>query len=115
MRIRLLIFILIVSSPFLTMVIVNECFDTPKRTDKYLSEHCTWYCHNVTCKHWENAYKQNPTKVKKMHKDIFDWYVNSLHGNSLGLNYRFINLLIFILGYPVAGGLLVWNLIKRIK
>ena len=50
-----------------------------------------------------------------MPKNIFSWYVNSLHDNSLGLNYGAINLLVFILGYPLIGGLLVWNLVRRIK
>ena len=97
------------------MVIVNEYFNLPDRTHKYVEEYCTWYCHDVTCLHWKASYKSKPTKLKKMHKDIFDWYVSSLHNNPLKLNYGIINLLVFIIGYPLVGGLLVWNLVKRIK
>ena len=112
---RVVLFLLIFISPFLTMIIVNECFDTPERTHKYLKEHCTWYCHDITCPHWKNDYKSQPTPIKKMHKNIFDWYVTNLHNNPLGFNYGIINLLVFIGFYPLFGGLLVWNLIRKIK
>ena len=112
---RIVIFICILISPFLTMFIVNECFDTPHRTHKNVEEYCTWYCHDITCTHWKSSYKKEPTQIKKMHKDIFDWYINSLHQNPLKLNYGIINLLVFLVGYPIVGSLLVWNLIKRIK
>jgi|GEM_PF-2268529 len=112
---RIIIFLFILASPFLTMVIFNECFDTPKRTHRYVKEYCTWYCHDVTCLHWKSSYKGEPTEIKKMHKDIFDWYINSLHGNPLKINYGAINLLVFLVGYPFIGGLLVWNLIKNIR
>jgi len=110
---RLYIFLIIFSSPFLIMGIINECFDTPDRTHKFVEDYCTWYCHDVTCLHWKNDYRQNPSKLKRMHRDIFDWYVTSLHNNGLGLNYGSINLLVFIIGYPVIGALLLWNLIRK--
>lgn len=105
----------IILCPFLIMVIVNECFDTPQRTRKYEKEYCTWYCHDVTCPHWKASYKSNPTKLKKMHRNVFDWYVSSLHNNPLNLNYGAINLFVFIGLYPVFGSLLVWNLIRKSK
>lgn len=111
---RLIIFLIIICLPFLSMVIVNECFKTPARTDKYMEAHCTWYCHNVTCPHWKQSYKDNPTRIKKMHKDVFDWYVVSLYNNPLGLNYGVINILVFIIIYPLLGGILVWRLINKV-
>jgi hypothetical protein len=112
---KIKIFLLIVASPLLFMVVVNECFDVPKRTDKYVPEQCTWYCHNVTCLHFKTSYEEKPSSFKKMNKTIFDWYVTSLHGNTLNLNYRNINLLVFIFVYPLLGSLLVWNLIRKVK
>jgi len=112
---RIKLFLIILALPFLTMIIVNECFDTPKRTHQYVKEYCTWYCHDITCPHWKISYKKEPTEIKKIHKDIFDWHITSLHKNPLKLNYGAINLLVFLVGYPVIGGLLVWNLIKNVR
>jgi len=95
------------------MAFINEVPKAPNRTNKYVKQYCTFYCHNVTCNHWKNSYKQNPTTLKKMNKNIFDWYVQSLHNNKLGLNYGSINLLVFLIGYPLLGIFLVWNLIKK--
>lgn len=114
MKKRHLIFLGLSSLPFLLVILVNELPIVPDRTSKYLEEHCTWYCHDVTCKHWKDEYAARPTNTKKLHKNIFDWYVNSLHGNSLGLNYGAINILVFIIGYPFVGLLLLWNLVKDI-
>ena len=97
------------------MIIINEIPKVPERSHKYTNEYCTWYCHDVTCKHWKDSFKEDGTAIKKMHKEIFDWYVKSLHANGLGLNYKDINLLVFIFGYPFIGSLLVWNLIRKIK
>jgi hypothetical protein len=112
---RTVLFILIIISPLLTMIIVNECFDTPQRTHEYHKEHCTWYCHDVACPHWADDYRAQPTPAKKIHKDIFDWYVINLLHNPLGLNYGMINLLVFVFFYPLLGSLLVWNLIRNKK
>ncbi len=112
---RIKIFLLLIASPFLFMVFVNEMPNVPKRSNAYNQEYCTWYCHNITCLHFKASYKEKPTSLKKMNKTIFDGYVNSLHGNMLGLNYRNINLLVFIILYPILGSLLIWNLIRRLK
>ena len=112
---KILIFLIIMALPFLLMGFINEMINVPKRTNNYTQEDCSWYCHNVTCKHWKKSYNQDPTKLKLMHKKIFDWYVNSLHDNKLGLNYSNINLLVFLIVYPSIGGLLLWNLVRKIK
>lgn len=113
-RIRIPLYLLILASPFLVMVAVNEIPNNPKPTGKYVKERCTWHCHDVSCKHWRDDYAVAPTPMKRFHKDVFDWFVKSLHGNALGLNYGAINLLVYIGLYPLIGGLLVWNLIRKI-
>lgn len=115
MQKRIKVCLLILAAPFLFMVFVNEMPNVPERTNNYTPENCTWYCHNMTCLHFKFSYSQNPTLFKKMNKNIFDWYVTSLHGNKLDLNYRNINLLVFIIAYPLLGSLLVWNLIRKVK
>ena len=112
---RIIIFLSLVASPFLFMILVNEIPNVPQRSSKYNKEYCTWYCHNVTCLHFKASYNKYPTDFKKRNKKIFDGYVNGLHGNRLGLNYRNINLLVFIILYPVLGSFLLWNLIRRLK
>ena len=112
---RIRIFFLIISSPFLFMAAINEIPQVPERSHKYVKEYCTWSCHDVTCKHWKDSFKEDNTPVKKMHKEIFDWCVTGLHNNWLGLNYGAINLLVYIIGYPLIGSFLIWNLIRKIK
>lgn len=112
---RLKIFLFLVIMPFLFVVIINENPLVPNRTSKYNQDYCTWYCHNVTCLHFKMSYNNNSTVFKETNKKIFDLYVNSLHGNLLGLNYRNINLLIFIILIPLIASLLVWNLIRKLK
>ena len=112
---KLLIFLLICSTPFLIVIAVNELPNNPKRTSEYVAERCTWQCHNVTCYHWKQSYKKDPSPLKKMHKDVFDWYVTSLHGNPLDLNYGIINILVFLIVYPLFGGILLWNILTLLK
>jgi hypothetical protein len=112
---RIRTFLIIVASPFLFMIFINEITNVPNRTNRHIDEYCTWHCHNVSCIHWKKSYAENSTSIKKIHKNIFDWYVTSLHGNGFGLNYKNINLLIFIIGYPAVGSLLVWNLIRKYR
>lgn len=112
---RFKVFLFLVILPLLFMVIINENSFVPKRTNKYNQDSCTWYCHNVTCLHFKNSYNKKPTAFKKTNKEIFDLYVTSLHGNSLGLNYRNINLLIFIVAIPLVACLLIWNLVRKLK
>ncbi len=111
---RIKIFLILITLPFLIMVLVNELTNVPKKTNKYFPEHCTWYCHNITCLHFKTSYKEEFTPYKKMNKDIFDYYVTTLHGNKLGLNYKNINLVLFIIVYPIVGSLLIWNVIRRV-
>ncbi len=111
---KLIVFALICSLPFLVMVAVNEIPDNPEPSHRYIPERCTWHCHNVTCKHWKTDYKAAPTKTKQFHKDVFDWYVESLHNNWLGLDYGAINLLVFFGLYPLLGGWLLWRLLTHI-
>lgn len=112
---RIRIFLLILASPFLFVVAINEIPQVPDRSHKYKAENCTWYCHDITCRHWKDSYKDNPTRLKKMHKDIFAWIVRNLHENPGDVSYREINILVYIMGYPIICGLLVWNLVRKIK
>ena len=55
-----------------------------------------------------------PTVSKKLHKDVFDWYVSTLDNNILGLNYGAINLIIFFGIYPLVGAWLLWRLLNKL-
>lgn len=111
---KLFVFFGICSLPFLIIVAVNEIPNNPDRSHQYTQDRCTWYCHDVTCKHWKDSYKEEPTLTKKVHKDIFSWYVKILHNNVFGFNYGLINLIVFFGVYPLLGSWLLWRLIKRI-
>jgi hypothetical protein len=111
---KVALFLIICSLPFAIIVAVNELPNNPEPTHKYVEDRCTWYCHDVTCPHWKKSYAQEPTQIKKMHKDIFTGFVNALHNNPLGLNYGAINILVFFLFYPMLGAALLWRLITKL-
>lgn len=113
MKRKLAIFFLLLMLPFMLVILVNELPNNQSRTTKQMKEYCTLDCHNNSCKHWEKSYRESPTAMKKIHKDIFDTYVNMLSAPA-GISYRSTNLLVFFLFYPMVGSLLLWNLIRRV-
>ena len=112
---RIKIFLAILLLPLVFMAFINEVPTVPVKSKNYSKRNCTRYCHDVTCLHYKASFKTDPTIYKKNNKAIFDWYLTSLHANKLGLNYRNINLLVFVVGYPFLASLLLWNLIRNIK
>lgn len=114
MKKKVLIFFFLISIPFIIIASVNELVDNHPRTTKYKEAYCTWDCHNTFCKHWVNSNKDEPSKIKKFHKSVFDYYVHILHNNGM-TSYRSINLWVFLVVYPILGSLLLWNIIRRIS
>jgi hypothetical protein len=113
MKLKPIIFFLAVAAlPFLIMVAINELPTNPAPTGKYVQDRCTRHCHDVGCQHFKQSYAAAPTNYKRINKAVFDSYVYALHNNPLGLNYGAINLLIFILLYPLIGGILLWRIVK---
>ena len=107
---RFVIWLILVIAPFLIMIVVNEMHETPsvKRETR-----CSRYCHNNGCPHIKEQLKKNPSSWKKMIKKTFDWNVGALHKNSIGLSYQKINILIYILLFPLVMAILLWGAIRK--
>ena len=113
---RIVFYILILISPFLFIVLINENatdgtnyvitskvitsgqkFDA-LNTDKYLKNACTWYCHDNGCKHKSVIYKG---KIQEMYDGI-------IHFNQhQSLNYSEMNVFLFVIVVPLMVYILI--------
>ena len=75
----------------LVMIIINET--APKPTTVFQVERCTRYCHNHPCRHVSEI---APT-IQKLYKANIIWLKN----NPLGVSYKFMNLIVYVLTYPL--------------
>ena len=108
---RLLKLVLIVCIPFLIMVIINESYNEP--TSKQLSQKCTRSCHNNGCKHFTLKLKDktnNSWAVKNfsLYRENIKWLKN----NPLGLSYAQMNILVYVVAFPL---LCLYLLIRLLK
>ena len=84
---------------------------SPKPTNQLDPGRCTRYCHSVTCPHVKPALQQ-----KGFTQFLWKRYQNQilwLRHNPLGLSYRDMNLLYYVVGYPVVILLLIWGLLRK--
>lgn len=107
---RLLLLLAIVSIPFFIVIIVNE---TSSTTNTSIKNYCTRACHNKGCTHFNKKRlnkKQNTfvTKHYNTYKNNIIWLKN----NPFGLSYVQINLLLYVIVFPIASLYLLWRLLK---
>lgn len=101
----------VISIPFLIMVVVNTYYNKP--TAIYNSEICTRVCHNKVCKHFETKLKNktnNSWAVKKF--SLYRKNIQWLKNNPLGLNYVQMNILLYVILFPLICFLLLIRLLK---
>ena len=87
----------------LTGIIVNETARKP--SDKFEKEYCTRACHNHGCKHIE----WNNKTILKMYSANIRW----LKHNPLGISYKEMNVLLYVVLVPLLILLLIWNLMRK--
>lgn len=93
--------LLIIVIPILLMILINE--SSEKNTHKFLKEKCTRHCHNISCKH------HNTTGFKNY---LYQKNILLLKQNNLGLSYKQVNILVYVIGFPLIILLLFFNLIR---
>ncbi|MEO1450525.1 MAG: hypothetical protein AAFV07_13435 [Bacteroidota bacterium] len=84
---------------------------SPDPVNKLISARCTRYCHTVECPHVKPALARAglPRQLWKRYTEQINW----LAQNPLGLSYRDMNLLYYVIGYPVVLLLLGWGLLRK--
>jgi hypothetical protein len=82
--------------PFVFLVLVNSFSPVP--TFAYRVDKCTRYCHNKGCKHFNDklSAKKNPTWLSKKAFGFYSWNISALKYNFLGISYRDMNLLLYV-------------------
>jgi hypothetical protein len=114
---RIWLYLLILISPFLFIVLINETVSYDQKsyviesdvisvgkkidalnTDKYLKNACTWYCHNNGCKHKSVIYQG---KIQEMYDAI-------IHFNQhQSLDYSVMNVFLFVIVVPLMVYILI--------
>ena len=96
--------------PILLMAIVNGVHQTPPTG--YLEDKCSRYCHNITCKH--AIEKQGTEKpMTKFTLRLYEKNIALLKENKLGLTYKEINLLIYVVVFPILSGVMLWGVLRK--
>lgn len=102
---------LVVCIPFLIMVIVNEFYNEP--TSKQFYEKCTRSYHNKGCEHFAIKLKDKTNtswavKNFALYRKNIEWLKN----NPLGLGYYQMNILVYVIVFPIICVILLIRLLK---
>jgi len=107
-------FLAIIALPFLVMVIVNESMSTPKW--EYTETKCSRYCHNKGCSHTIDKYNSDDlTETQVKMARLYNANIVWLKKNPLGLSYQAMNILLYVIVFPLLLYLLLWGLVRPLK
>jgi len=81
---------------------------------EYLKDRCTRYCHHSHCPHFEAKVEAKHSLALKI-QPAYQNAIYALKHNSLNLSYAMINLLVFVIGFPVLILSLSFNLLRKWK
>lgn len=108
-----IIFFFILLSPILLISLVNES-NLPV-SNEFSKERCTRYCHNVKCFHFEKKLNSKPSNLNKTIHFLVEKNIDLLKKNPFGLDYKSMNLLVYILLFPTLIFLLLFNLFRKFQ
>jgi hypothetical protein len=111
MKIRIIIILLMAGLSFLLMVIVNET--SGPSSIEYRKDKCTRYCHNNTCPHTLDKYRNHSTPFIISLEKIYYENIHWLKNNGIGLSYKEMNLLLYVGLAPLITGLLFWGAMRK--
>ncbi|MBC7861382.1 MAG: hypothetical protein IAF38_00325 [Bacteroidia bacterium] len=105
---------LILILPFLIVILVNSF--SPQATFSYKKENCTRYCHNNGCPHFEKKMADvKPGSLKSKAFDFYCWNIEALKNNPLDLSYAEMNILVYVLFFPLSSVFLFRFLVRKKK
>ena len=91
------------------MVLVNE--SQPAAGEEYVEAYCSRYCHSYGCLHFQMN-KAESEFVNGLN-DIYVANIHWLKHNPLGLSYVEMNILIYVILFPILFLLLCWGLFRK--
>lgn len=94
-----------------TMWLVNSLSAAP--TSEHVAEYCTRSCHNKGCVHFAEKYGYG--KQNAMLPQIYAMNIKWLRDNPLGLSYYEMNLLIYVIIWPILVAMLIYGLARKRK
>ncbi|MFL5753962.1 MAG: hypothetical protein ACJ76F_11185 [Bacteroidia bacterium] len=99
----------IVLLPFVFLVLVNSFSSAP--TFAYRVDQCTRYCHNKGCRHFNDklSAEKNSSWLSKKAFEFYSWNISALKKNFLGISYRDMNLLLYVVFLPLLLLLLTYT------
>lgn len=93
------------------MVAVNEFCG--KSDADYYPMSCSRYCHNNPCTHFQNRLNRENALFVDAYQIAYGENIQWLKDNPLGLSYRDMNILIYVILYPIMVLVLVWGIIRK--
>jgi len=111
---RKLLWCILLCAPLLVIFGVNE-FAASEPTHRYLPTQCTRYCHDNGCPHAARKYEHSKSSMVGWARKIYTGNMRLLRGNSLGMHYSHINILIYVILFPLLFAILLWGAIKKSK
>ncbi len=94
------------------MIIINEISSSPSST--YSSKECTRICHNSGCKHFYEKLKNvDETSLAITNFSLYKKNIKWLKNNPFGLSYAEMNLLVYVILFPLISILLLIRLLKK--
>ena len=97
--------------PILFIVGINETHAPLPHS--YASDRCTWHCHDKGCSHFlaNQAQQVFPAGFYRLYTSNIQW----LKDNPLHLSYREMNILVYVILFPILLLGLLWGLFRKRK
>ena len=129
---KLSIYFLLLLSPFILVVIVNESFKPAEKytiklnlsgnpnivaynSDKKENDKCTWFCHNFGCSHSKKNWIKTGI-ISNIYNSIISFNRIPEKNGIFGLNYQLMNLIFLVVLWPLLMYiLLILNLNQILK
>ena len=109
---RFFLLLVIVFIPFFIVILVNETNTTPSFSVN--KNQCTRACHSKGCIHFnEKLKKDSQSSFVTRHYDTYKKNIIWLKNNPFNLSYVQINLLLYVIIFPIVSIVLFWRLLKR--
>lgn len=97
--------------PILIMILVNE--NMPKVSASYNSSQCSRACHDSHCLHFEKKLKDaSYDAIPKRYFGVYQKTMYWLKHNPFGLSYVEMNMLVYVILFPLCFVILLWKLLQ---
>ncbi|MEO0471599.1 MAG: hypothetical protein AAF206_18360 [Bacteroidota bacterium] len=75
---------------------------------------CSRFCHDRYCPHWKDSTQSVKSgSFYDLAQQAYDTNILWLRHNGLGLSYAEMNILVYLILFPILSLLLLWGLIRK--